>query len=557
MFNEDKNCYTKYPLCISCKSLIRLEEIIISNKKTIYIRFRCVCRTKHKIIELQKYLYGIELLFKLGNKTGIPPDCINCILIKDEKDTHMFTNIMICSELYCIQHKLKSEYCCLQCNIHVCPSCIETDHKEHDYIKDEEFHERTKQKIKSMGDIESYIKSIIQSKHEVIEQSIISQLIQLYSFFIQFFTIEDNEFNYNLCYSVNNLSNISFQDSPYKIIFKHNHILRNFFTNSFITSFLDKSISDMEDYKIKNIIHLNNGNLLFVYYIYTKYSNDLDCKVQSIIFLITDQYMDKVLYKFTRKGLSFISQIKDNIYCIGGYSFCIIWDLSENIPKVLKEYHRENFNFTGGVGLGKNKLMVYGGNILFLFNLNDPIEKFKRITFLKGKVIKRVLLYKKNSIIIVFDSSFIIYDYIKEKVNGKEIFFNKLKWKKPKGITYQLHSCELIQQNILICSLYQKEHKYTMGGVNICFNLSEHTHWFDKSLKPKLFNSYFSLKDEICISSLTNELLMIYNPYTFQELLVVVPDDMIFERLPVIVKLKYNFYIAVNLGYQLEVLYGG
>lgn len=251
MFNEDKNCYTKYPLCISCKSLIRLEEIIISNKKTIYIRFRCVCRTKHKIIELQKYLYGIELLFKLGNKTGIPPDCINCILIKDEKDTHMFTNIMICSELYCIQHKLKSEYCCLQCNIHVCPSCIETDHKEHDYIKDEEFHERTKQKIKSMGDIESYIKSIIQSKHEVIEQSIISQLIQLYSFFIQFFTIEDNEFNYNLCYSVNNLSNISFQDSPYKIIFKHNHILRNFFTNSCITSYIDKSISDMRDYKNK------------------------------------------------------------------------------------------------------------------------------------------------------------------------------------------------------------------------------------------------------------------------------------------------------------------
>ena len=177
MFNEDKNCYTKYPLCISCKSLIRLEEIIISNKKTIYIRFRCVCRTKHKIIELQKYLYGIELLFKLGNKTGIPPDCINCILIKDEKDTHMFTNIMICSELYCIQHKLKSEYCCLQCKIHVCPSCIETDHKEHDYIKDEEFHERTKQKIKSMGDIESYIKTIIQSKHEVIEHSIFLQLI--------------------------------------------------------------------------------------------------------------------------------------------------------------------------------------------------------------------------------------------------------------------------------------------------------------------------------------------------------------------------------------------
>ena len=96
-----------------------------------------------------------------------------------------------------------------------------------------------------------------------------------------------------------------------------------------------------------------------------------------------------------------------------------------------------------------------------------------------------------------------------------------------------------------------------MGGVNICFNLSEHTHWFDKSLKPKLFNSYISLKDEICISSLTNELLMIYNPYTFQELIVVVPDDMIFERLPALVKLKYNFYIAVNLGYQLEVLYGG
>ena len=267
--------------------------------------------------------------------------------------------------------------------------------------------------------------------------------------------------------------------------------------------------------------------------------------------------MNKVLYKFTRKGLSFIFQIKENIYCIGGNSFCIIWDLSDNIPKVLKEYHKANFNFTGGVGLGKNKLMVYGGNILFLFTLNDPIEKFKRITFLKGKVIKRVLVYKKNSIIIVFDSSFIIYDYIKEKVNGKEIFFNKLKWEKPKGITYQLHSCELIQQNILICSLYQKEHKYIMGGVNICFNLSEHTHWFDKSLKPKLFNSYISLKDEICISSLTNELLMIYNPYTFQELIVVVPDDMIFERLPALVKLKYNFYIAVNLGYQLEVLYGG
>lgn len=59
------------------------------------------------------------------------------------------------------------------------------------------------------------------------------------------------------------------------------------------------------------------------------------------------------------------------------------------------------------------------------------------------------------------------------------------------------------------------------------------------------------------LSSTNNEFISMYSPKTYQIYLEFVGQNNYPSTLPVLVKLKYNYYIVVIYGHQIELIYGG
>lgn len=536
-----KRQYAVLPMCFGCKGIFFLQSIIINNSNDVQLRYRCDCLHEKKI-DINKYLYGLQLLSEIinWNQNFNCFFCLKCEHISFSASPCKHIEIMLKRNKYlelCQEHdECKKNYICMDCHANECKDCILKYHNEHKNISIREYYDNIENNIvnKLFTNVDDYILKKFQVNKQLLER-----LKILYHLFIfSFKLIKSNPNNYKLCKSIENLTHIEIPTSTsnIKVIYHQKNILKIIGGNYYKE---DKFQLNNEEfyYSVIQGFMLSNGSLLLKYHLYPDDSfhikDPLNYAPDYSYFVLYDSFFNEIYYKNQIKNYAFAFHIKEDIYCFGGDNFCMILDLSQNKAKVLNKYRYTDFNLTNGLTF-KNKILVYSKKCFYLFQLNDKFKDFK--IYKSAKKINNIIYYKNNLIIIVYETSFAIFDYTKRK----EII--SLPIRKSQN-NYPYSSSFLLNKYLFI---FRDLGHFSNYEYTLVFDIEKKKEYSKKYFFPcQSFRSCYRYNDDTFVGVSKLEFIHMFDLESGCTLTTI--DDEDANNYPsILIKLKYGFYLHIN-----------